>query len=118
MNKYENGRTRKIQVIVRMNEQEHDRLCEWSAACRTSKSDYIRSLICGIRPVEFPPMEYREIINQLCKIGINMNQLAVKAHSLGFIDEPQYRENAKQVWQTVELLSEQLNKAGVKFGSH
>ncbi len=101
-----------------MNDDELGRLDAWSSACEMSRSEYIRSLIMGIRPVEFPPLDYREIKDELRKIGVNMNQLATKAHSLGFIDELEYRRNVQRVLNIVAELNLRLGKAGVPFGSN
>ena len=116
--KYEQNRNRKNQVILRLNDAELKRLDEWSAAANMSRSNYIRQLIAGFQPVAFPPVEYRQIIDELQHIGINMNQLATKAHTLGFIDEPEYRQNANRIWRVVAELSAQLARGGVKIGSN
>ena len=115
---YENNRKRKVQVILRLTEAEHEQLCEWSVACRMSKSDYLRNLIQGFQPVAFPPLEYSEILFELRRIGVNMNQIATKAHTLGFVDVPEYEQNAKRVWSAVAEFSKQLRNGGVKFGSN
>ena len=116
--KYEQNRNRKNQVILRLNDAELKRLDEWSAAANMSRSNYIRQLIAGFQPVEFPPAEYKQVIDELQHIGINMNQLATKAHSLGFIDEPEYRRNANRVWRIVAELSAQLARGGIKIGGN
>ena len=116
--KYEQNRNRKNQVILRLNDAELKRLDEWSAAANMSRSNYIRQLIAGFQPVAFPPVEYRQVIDELQHIGINMNQLATKAHSLGFIDEPEYRRNANRVWRIVAELSAQLARGGIKIGGN
>ena len=116
--KYEQNRNRKNQVILRLNDAELKRLDEWSAAANMSRSNYIRQLIAGFQPVEFPPVEYRQVIDELQHIGINMNQLAAKAHSLGFIDEPEYRQNANRVWRVVAELAAQLARGGIKIGGN
>ena len=116
--KYEQNRNRKNQVILRLNDAELKRLDEWSAAANMSRSNYIRQLIAGFQPVAFPPVDYRQVIDELQHIGINMNQLATKAHSLGFIDEPEYRRNATRVWRVVAELSAQLARGGIKIGGN
>ena len=116
--KYELNRNRKNQVLIRFSDEELQRLDEWSAAANMSRSNYIRQLIAGFQPVAFPPVEYRQVIDELQHIGINMNQLATKAHSLGFIDEPEYRRNANRVWQIVAELAAQLARGGIKIGGN
>ena len=83
-----------------------------------SMNEYIRQLINGFQPVEFPPVEYEQVIDELEHIGINMNQLAAKAHTLGFVDELEYRQNANRVWKIVAQLSRQLARGGIKIGDN
>ena len=116
--KYEQNRSRKNQVLIRFSDEELQRLDEWSAAANMSRSNYIRQLVAGFQPVEFPPVEYRQVIDELKHIGINMNQLATKAHSLGFIDEPEYRRNANRLWRIVAELAAQLARGGIKIGGN
>ena len=111
-------RKRNNPVQIYLDDAELKRLDEWSAAANMSRSNYIRQLIAGFQPVEFPPAEYKQVIDELQHIGINMNQLATKAHSLGFIDEPEYRRNANRVWQIVAELAAQLARGGIKIGSN
>ena len=111
-------RKRNNPVQIYLDDAELKRLDEWSAAANMSRSNYIRQLIAGFQPVEFPPAEYKQVIDELQHIGINMNQLATKAHSLGFIDEPEYRRNANRVWRIVAELSAQLARGGIKIGSN
>ena len=111
-------RKRNNPVQIYLDDAELKRLDEWSAGANMSRSNYIRQLIAGFQPVEFPPVEYKQVIDELQHIGINMNQLATKAHSLGFIDEPEYRRNANRVWRIVAELSAQLARGGIKIGGN
>ena len=84
-------------------------------ATKRTNSDLVRRLLQTSVFVEFPPVEYREIINQLEHIGINLNQLARVAHSLGFIDEPEYRKNANEVWRMVARLAQIYLQVGARI---
>lgn len=118
MNKFDAIRKRKHRITIRLNDDEYERLCEWSTSCRMSMNDYIRGLIKGFQPIAFPPIEYREVLSELRQIGINVNQIASKAHSLGFIDAPEYEKNAERLSKTIVELSTPLRKGWVKFGSN
>ena len=74
-------RKRNNPVQIYLDDAELKRLDEWSAAANMSRSNYIRQLIAGFQPVEFPPAEYKQVIDELQHIGINMNQLAKSAFS-------------------------------------
>ena len=84
-------------------------------ATKRTNSDLVRRLLQTSVFVEFPPVEYREIIDQLEHIGINLNQLAYKANSLGFIDESQYRKNANEVWRMVARLAQIYLQFGARI---
>lgn len=81
-------------------------------------NDYLRDLIEGHQPYEFPPADYIEVLSELKRIGINMNQIAGKAHSLNFVDEPEYRRNVNRLWRVVATFAEQLARGGIDFGGN
>ena len=116
MNKFDANRSRKHRITIRLNDDEYQRLFEWSSASKRTMNAYLRELINGFTPVAFPPAEYSQVIWELQKIGVNMNQIASKAHSLGFVDDREYQANADKIWRCVASLSEQLVRGGVKFG--
>lgn len=99
-----------------MSDDEYRHLLENVKACKRTNSSYLRELIVETTPAAFPPAEYSEVIWELQKIGVNMNQIASKAHSLGFVDDREYQANADRIWRCVASLSEQLVRGGVKFG--
>lgn len=59
-----------------------------------SESAVIRLLIRSCEPREKPDERFYEAMQHLSAIGNNINQLAVKAHSLGFIDVPMLKSEA------------------------
>lgn len=59
-----------------------------------SESAVIRLLIRGYEPREKPDDRFYEAMQNLSTIGNNINQLATKAHTLGFIDAPMLKEEA------------------------
>ena len=118
MNKYDKSRKRQHRITIRLDDTEYENLCVWSTAAKLSMNDYLRTLIDGYQPVEFPPADYVEVLSELKRIGFNMNQIASKAHSLGFVDEPEYRRNVNRLWRVVATFAEQLARGGVKFGSN
>ena len=118
MNRYDVSRKRKHRVPVRLDDDEYKKLKEWSAASNRTMSDYLRELLEDNQPIEFPPIEYQEVLRELRKIGINLNQLASKAHTLGFVDEREYKAESDRLWRVVAELSSQMSKGGVKFGNN
>ena len=103
---------------MRLDDDEYKKLCEWSSAANCTMSDYIRELLKDNQPIAFPPIEYQEVLRELRKIGINLNQLASKAHTLGFVDEREYKAESDRLWRVVAELSSQMSRGGVKFGNN
>mgnify|MGYP003288809949 FL=1 len=118
MNKNDANRKRKHFVSLRLDDREYNKLKEWSAATNRTMSDYLRELLEDNQPIEFPPIEYQEVLRELRKIGINLNQLASKAHTLGFVDERDYKAESDRLWGVVAELSSQMSRGGVKFGNN
>ena len=54
----------------------------------------IRILLHGYEPKEKPDARFYEAMRQLSAIGNNINQLAVKANTLGFIEAPMLKAEA------------------------
>ena len=77
-----------------MNEAEHRHLKEQVAISGFPMEVYLRALIAGEKMRPRPPNEYAEIRRQLAAIGNNINQLALKANALGFIDTPMLKAEA------------------------
>lgn len=59
-----------------------------------SETAVIRLLIRGYEPREKPDERFYTAMRNLSAIGNNVNQLAAKSHSLGFIDAPMLKSEA------------------------
>ena len=59
----------------------------------------IRLLLSGYEPKVFPGEEIRDFTRALSRIDNNLNQLAVKAHSLGYIDALKLEEEIRRLHQ-------------------
>lgn len=101
-----------------LSDDEYHRFKENVKACRRTNSSYVRELIVETTPIAFPPIEYQEVLCELRKIGINLNQLASKAHTLGFVDEREYRAESERLWRVVAELTKPMARGGMKFGNH
>ena len=64
-------------------------------ACLTEAA-LIRLLIRGYEPREKPDERFYDAMRELSAIGNNINQLAVKANTLGFVDAPQLKKEAER----------------------
>ena len=62
-----------------------------------SEAGLIRLLIKGYEPKEKPDDRFYDVMRELSAIGNNINQLAAKANTLGFIDAPMLK-NETEKW--------------------
>ena len=67
--------------------QHLDRLAEQSGHTRSA---VVRRLIEGAAIREMPPADYFLMIEELRRIGVNLNQIAAAANSTGHIDAAAY----------------------------
>ena len=61
-----------------------------------SEAGLIRLLIKGYEPKEKPDDRFYDVMRELSAIGNNINQLAAKANTLGFIDVPMLKNEAEK----------------------
>ena len=99
------GRNRNIHIQLWLNGSEVDHLNHSVEKSGLSREAYLRHLINGLIPQDKPPPDYYGMMRELHRIGNNMNQLAVKAHSFGYINASWYRENFKQLCSAIETIT-------------
>ena len=59
-----------------------------------SEAALVRLLLRGYEPKEKPDDRFYDVMRELSSIGNNINQLAAKANTLGFIDAPMLKNEA------------------------
>ena len=70
-----------------------------------SVQSYLRALIKNHPIKEQPSIEFHTVLKSLDKIGANINQIAAKANTKGFVDVLEYRKNYDDLKKVVaELL--------------
>lgn len=88
---------RNIQILFRVNDEEHELLKRNAKKCGLSIAAYLRFLIQGYVPKELPPADYHGMIRQLQAIGNSMNQIAARANKTGFYLKEEYAKNAQEL---------------------
>ena len=83
-------RKRNIQVITRLDKDEHERFKKRVKKYGLSQEAYIRHLLNGLIPTDAPPPDYFAMMRELHAIGNNLNQIAHKAHALNALDIQRY----------------------------
>lgn len=97
-------RKRNIEIKVRLYPNEHKALIRKAKSAGLSREGYIRTLILGYVPRAQPHADFAALIMELSAIGRNINQIAVKANTLGIIDAGVFlHEAAKLSAEVLEI---------------
>lgn len=93
-------RKRNIRIQVRLNDIEYEKLQSDITKSNITISDYIRKLILKKEIKEKPDYQFYEVMKQLSKIGVNLNQIAHKANATNEIDKDYFKAEAKN-WNDI-----------------
>ena len=97
---------RTVKIDLRLTESEAAALNRDVQKAGVSREAYLRSLIRRMPLKEKPPKDVIDILRSLQQISNNMNQIAVKANTKGFVDTASYWENVRWLRETVSKLTE------------
>lgn len=89
-------RKRNIQKIIRFNRIEAQDLQKKARKCCLNEAALIRMLIKGFEPKEKPDDRFYDVMREMSSIGSNLNQIAAKANTLGFIDAPMLKRECEK----------------------
>ena len=95
-------RKRNVQILFRLTEEEAEHLNELVRKSGRSKEAFLREMVRGYQLCEKPDPEFYKMMRELSAIGNRINQLAVKANALGFVDTPMLREEARK-WHEFQI---------------
>lgn len=87
---------RTIEKHILLNRTEAQDLQKKAKKACLSEGALIRLLLKGYAPKEQPNERFYDVMRELSAIGNNINQLAVKANSLGFVDAVQLSKEAER----------------------
>ncbi len=85
---------RNIEKHFLMNRQEAQDLQKKAKKACLTESALIRLLLRGYEPREKPDEKFYDAMRELSAIGNNINQLAIKANALGFVDSQMLKNEA------------------------
>ena len=95
-------RKRNVQILFRLTEDEAEHLNELVRKSGRTKEAFLREMVKGYQLCEKPDPEFYKMMRELSAIGNRINQLAVKANALGFVDTPMLREEARK-WHEFQI---------------
>jgi len=99
-------RTRERSLHLRLSEEEWKILTDNCRKCGLKPQAYILMLLKDIRPRESPEADFFELLKELRYISVNLNQIAVKANTIGFVDTKKYWENADALSEIISRLKD------------
>lgn len=89
-------RKRNIRKDIMLNEIENEKLISDCKKADISYGEYFRKLLMEKEVKEKPGREFYEVMKQLSKIGVNLNQIAYKANSTNKIDKDYYERESEE----------------------
>ncbi|MDO5571847.1 MAG: plasmid mobilization relaxosome protein MobC [Bacteroidales bacterium] len=89
-------RNRNIKKQVWLNREEAIMLSKKSKKVGMNEATYIRNLLMNYEPREKPDDRFYETMKQMRLIGNNLNQIARKVNSLGYIEESYYKKESEK----------------------
>lgn len=92
-------KNRTVDLHIRLTEKEASELKRKAKMCRITQSALVRILLNGYEPRQAPDERFYEAMRCLSAVGNNLNQLAKKANSLGFLDRAEYKRQAETLWR-------------------
>lgn len=87
---------RTIEKHILLNREEAQDLQKKAKKACLSEGALLRLLLKGYSPKEQPDERFYDVMRELSSIGNNINQLAAKANSLGFVDAVQLSKEAER----------------------
>ena len=108
-------KTRPHEVHLRLNEKEYRTLEINRKKCNLPQQTYLRKLCCGIRPKEFPPADYWEVIKLLRQISLTLTEITLKIYRENSIDHDTIRNCTDSVENAICQLLQQLYSGEEEF---
>ena len=75
-----------------------------------SREEFVRLALTDAVIHERPPAEYGQIVRELRRIGSNIDQILVKARTLGFVDEPMLASASRDIRRMDAVFTDAFSK--------
>ena len=101
-------RNRNIKKSIYLNYDEEKKLKEKCNELNISESEFFRDCISN-KEVDYKlRKEILDLIYEIRKIGVNINQLTKIANQSGYISENKYSNNYKELLRIIDYIKEKL----------
>lgn len=105
-------RTRTIKKQFWFNDEEQSALSKLSEKVGKSESYVIRNLVLDCKLKEKPDNRFYDLMKTMINTSNNLNQIATKAHTLGFIDELAYKREVDKLDNFIEEVKDKFLRNG------
>lgn len=99
-------RNRNVKIQVWLSKKEAENLQKKAKRSHISVAAYLRHLINDLVPQDAPPPDYYAMMQQLYRIGSNLNQIAQKAHTLNVVDVQRYDAVVREFETSVKTITD------------
>lgn len=99
-------------VSVRFSDEELDMAKRKAKKAGMNFTVFIRAAVTSAKIKEAPPADFYELIREVRKVGTNLNQLAAKANSLGFVDALLLKDALERNHKTEAMLWDTFRNGG------
>ena len=96
-------RKRNCRVVVYFSKDELDALTKKIRKSRLSREGFIRAAVANQEVKDGPTADVPALIQEVRRVGSNLNQILKRANSIGLLDVPQLRKDLTDL-RTVEKL--------------
>ena len=96
-------RKRNCRVVVYFSKDELDALTKKVRKSHLSREGFIRAALAGKEIKDGPTADVPMLIQEVRRVGSNLNQILKRANSIGLLDVPQLRKDVADL-RTVEKL--------------
>lgn len=97
-------RKRNNEIHLHLSDEENLYLRRQAKKAGLTRQAYLLALLKNTPIKEQPSADFHAILKSLDKIGDNINQIAAKANTLGFVDTVQYRKETENLERVIAKL--------------
>lgn len=102
------NRRRTHRIEVALNDKEYDKFKQNVQLYNMTQQKYLHNLITRHEPKPLPAQDFFTMIEQLRRIGNNLNQLVMIAHKTGSIDIVRYKRDIVELNKNILEIREKV----------
>ena len=91
---------------VRLSKADHHYLTKKARKAGLTKSEFVRRAVRGLEVKEGPTADGQRLIQELNRIGNNLNQIARVANAQKLVDVPQLRKTNDEIQDALNLITQ------------